>query len=229
MINLHKFKDLGKGNYGWLNANYHFSFANYYNPSNRHLNSLRVLNHDFISPHKGFDTHPHSDMEIITYIINGALTHVDSMGNKRTLHDGGVQYMSAGTGVHHSEYNNEDKVLELLQIWIFPNEDGLAPNYGDIQYSREDRLNRMFQIVSSKNESADININQDSSIYIGEFDRDSKFSIDLDPKEKFYLKVIRGEVVAGDIKAEEGDGVSSDESATLHIKKGAHLLLIKTK
>ena len=135
-------KNMGKGDFQWLKTNYHFSFANYYNPDNIQFGVLRVLNDDIIKPHSGFDTHPHQDMEIITYVIEGQLTHEDSHGNRRTVGRGDVQYMSAGKGIYHSEYNHGDEDLRLLQIWIKPDKPGLEPNYGDLSLPFDKRLNK---------------------------------------------------------------------------------------
>ena len=153
MLEIHKLDSIGKADYGWLKPRYHFSFASYYNPSKMGLGSLRVLNDDLIYPGKGFDTHPHKDMEIVTYIIDGEITHKDSMGNSRNVSRGSMQYMSAGTGVTHSEYNNGKDILRVVQIWIHPTEKNLTPNYGDIIFTKEDRHNKLLQLVSSeKNE-----------------------------------------------------------------------------
>jgi len=125
---------MGSSDLGWLKSKFHFSFAEYYNPSNVNFGVLRVINDDLVKPGTGFDTHPHRDMEIISYIVDGELTHGDSMGNKRTLSRGHVQYMSAGTGVFHSEHNFGEETLRFLQIWIYPDKNGYEPNYGDYKF-----------------------------------------------------------------------------------------------
>jgi hypothetical protein len=229
MIKIHKYNELGKGDYGWLKTSYHFSFSSYYNPQKVHMNNLRVLNDDYIAPNKGFDTHPHNNMEIITYIVEGKLTHVDSMGNKRTLGKSGVQYMSAGTGVYHSEFNNEDEVLHLYQIWIFPEEKELTPNYGDVQYDESDFTDKLRKIVSSKNDDGDIHIYQDSTIEIGKFSKETSLEILLKEKHSFYLVVIEGTVTIEGIVASKGDAIESDVSSEILVSKDSHILLIKTK
>jgi redox-sensitive bicupin YhaK (pirin superfamily) len=128
-------KNMGSSNLGWLRSKFHFSFAEYYNPDNIQFGVLRVINDDLIEGGTGFDTHPHRNMEIISYVVNGDLTHRDSMGDKNTITRGQVQYMSAGTGVLHSEHNFGKDLLRLLQIWIFPAENGLQPNYGDYSFN----------------------------------------------------------------------------------------------
>jgi redox-sensitive bicupin YhaK (pirin superfamily) len=228
MVKVYPFESLGKANYGWLNTNYHFSFANYYNPNKVHMNHLRVINDDVIKGKTGFDTHPHHDMEIITYIIDGVLTHEDSMGNVRDLGPGGVQYMSAGTGVTHSEKNAYNEDLHLYQIWIFPNEKGLTPNYGDKNFTKEDRFNKLFKIVSGENEDGVIKINQDASISIGEFDQDMTFKIPLRQGEKMYVIAIDGKVDINGTIIKNRDGAEVDEDVTLKVFDKTHVLLIKS-
>ena len=152
---------MGGAVYDWLETTYHFSFADYYNEANINFGVLRVLNDDMIAPHTGFDTHPHKDMEIITYVVEGELTHKDSMGNVGILKRGQMQYMSAGTGITHSEYNNTDVPLRLLQIWIVPDKRGHQPTYGEYHFDWEARHNQWLHMVSDIHEDAPITINQD--------------------------------------------------------------------
>ena len=126
---------MGRGIHGWLDSHFHFSFAEYYNPQNIQFGVLRVVNDDMVQPGTGFDTHPHQNMEILSYVVQGELTHADNMGNEQTLTRGQVQYMSAGTGVLHSEYNMGKDLLRFLQIWILPDASGYQPNYGDYRLS----------------------------------------------------------------------------------------------
>ena len=142
-------KQMGRSRLGWLDSHFHFSFAEYYNPKNIRFGALRVINDDLIQAGTGFDTHPHENMEIITYVVEGELTHADSMGNRHTLTRGQVQYMSAGTGVTHSEHNFGKERLRLLQIWIFPDQKGYEPNYGDYRVAVEDRRDRWLPLVAS--------------------------------------------------------------------------------
>ena len=143
-------RNMGRSCLSWLDSWFHFSFAEYYNPENMHYGALRVVNDDTIQPHTGFDTHPHRDMEIVTYVIDGALTHGDSMQNVSTLKRGEIQYMSAGTGVFHSEKNNGDEILRLLQIWILPDCSGYAPQYGEVRIPWEARENMLLHIISGQ-------------------------------------------------------------------------------
>lgn len=149
---------MGSSDLGWLKSKFHFSFAEYYNPLNMNFGNLRVVNDDLVSAGEGFDFHPHRDMEIISYVIDGELTHGDSMGNKNTLSRGHVQYMSAGTGVLHSEHNLGSETLRFLQIWIYPDKKDYAPNYGDQKFNWDERKNKWLNIVSSKEGNALIKI-----------------------------------------------------------------------
>ncbi len=227
MIKLFRKEEIGKADFGWLKARYHFSFANYYNKDKVRLGSLRVLNDDLIGPHTGFDTHQHNDMEIISYVIDGELTHQDSMGNKRTLKRGNVQYMSAGTGVYHSEHNLGDETVRGLQIWIYPYSKGLKPNYGDKAFTFEQRHNKLFNIVSGENGNAAIKIYQDAEIYVGEYTEDIKEEVALGGFDYVYFIQIEGETLINGQQLNLGDALMSDENLTLDIKKGSHFLFLK--
>ncbi|CAI5975823.1 unnamed protein product [Closterium sp. NIES-64] len=162
----------------WLESRFHFSFAEYFNPANQEFGVLRVLNDDLVQPNAGFGTHPHRDMEIITYAVDGQLTHKDSMGTAETLGRGCVQYMSAGTGVTHSEMNNSGQLQRFIQIWVKPNARGLKPNYGSRTFSKGDRHNKLQQVVTSYDRygsnkdagSGIIPVNQDVNIFVSEMD-----------------------------------------------------------
>lgn len=223
---IYPFKDLGKANYGWLETSYHFSFANYYNMNKVHLGPLRVINDDIISPKTGFDTHPHNDMEILTYIVSGTLTHQDSMGNKRELGPHGIQYMSAGSGVTHSEHNMGDEPLHLYQIWIFPREKHLTPNYGDMTFKPKDFHNRFYEVVSG-DVSTPIQIYQHASISIGMFDENQTVEFDMTGYKEYYNVLIDGEIEVNGLTVRKGDAFSSEETTTIRIVKPAHILAIK--
>lgn len=231
-------KNMGTGKHGWLNAIHHFSFADYYNPSNVHFGVLRVMNDDIISPNTGFPTHPHKDMEIITYIIEGQLTHADSMGHDAILTRGEVQYMSAGTGVTHSEYNSHpDKYLRLLQIWIFPDDKGHKPQYGDFNFKWEDRINKLLHIVSNIGGDAPIQIHQDINMYAVSLTDGNDIDVKILDGRQAYIKVVEGDATIADVDAdnkrinieplEEKDAievssgtynfVSNDKSKQLHL------------
>ena len=150
MIKVIDHNKMGKSERGWLHSLFHFSFAEYYNPNNIQFGALRVVNDDVFDPQGGFPTHPHSDMEIISYVVDGELTHKDSLGNGRMLTKGQVQYMSAGKGILHSEFNYAEKPSRFLQIWILPDAAGYEPAYGDYDFKWEDRENTWLQIASGK-------------------------------------------------------------------------------
>src|SRR5436189_5834489 len=164
MMKIRKADDRGQANYGWLNTHYTFSFANYYDPAHMGFRALRVINDDIVGPGGGFDTHPHRDMEIITYVLSGALEHKDSIKNGRVIRAGELQYMAAGTGVLHSEFNpSATEPVHLLQIWIVPDRKGLKPQYAERTGSElpEGRLNL---VVSKAGRDGSIAINQDSDL-----------------------------------------------------------------
>lgn len=192
MINKIDNKKMGKSNLGWLNSSFHFSFAEYYNPSNINFGKLRVINDDLIESGTGFPTHPHKDMEIVTYIVDGKLTHKDSMGNERTLERGEVQYMSAGSGITHSEYNNHDDRLRLLQIWIYPDKRDYTPNYGDFKFKFNERKNNWLHMVSSDIGTAPVKIHQDVNIYSLDLDKENIIDFEVSSTRQAYLVQIEG-------------------------------------
>lgn len=208
MLNKIDNKNMGKSNLGWLKSSFHFSFAEYYNPSNMGFGKLRVINDDLIESGTGFPTHPHRDMEIFTYIVDGKLTHKDSMGNERTLQRGEVQYMSAGTGITHSEYNSHDEMLRLLQIWIYPDKRGYTPNYGDFKFAYDDRKNNWLHMVSSTEENAPIKIHQDMNIYALDLEKGASSSFEVNSNRQAYLVQIEG--------TSQITGASSNETKTLN-------------
>lgn len=183
-------------NKGWLQSRFHFSFAEYRDFDNINFGALRVLNDDIIHPQGGFPMHPHNDMEIISYIVNGEITHKDSMRNERTLSRGDVQYMSAGEGVMHSEYNkHKSKDLRLLQIWIIPPKKGLKPLYGDVSYAEQERKNILLHVASNKADNAKVRLYQDVNIYVCELDEGKKIEFELAAKRQIYYVQIEGEAV----------------------------------
>ena len=166
MIQLIRSDSRGSADHGWLKARHTFSFANYYNPAMMGFGSLRVINEDRIEPSQGFGTHPHNDMEIVTYIIDGALEHKDSMGNGSVIQAGDVQRMTAGTGVRHSEFNHSSEApVHLLQIWILPEEDSLPPGYEQRNYSRDTKLNQWRLIAAREGRDGSLRIHQDVDLH----------------------------------------------------------------
>src|SRR6185369_15861348 len=166
MINIRKSTERGRADYGWLNTRHTFSFADYYDQKHMGFRELRVINEDRVQPREGFPTHPHRDMEIITYVLEGALEHKDSMGNGSVIHPGEVQRMSAGTGITHSEFNHsESELVHFLQIWILPNQEGVKPDYEQKVFPDEEKLNNVRLIASQDGREDSVTIHQDVNLY----------------------------------------------------------------
>ncbi|MFV7789438.1 pirin family protein [Aliarcobacter lanthieri] len=222
-------KNMGKSNLGWLESRFHFSFAEYINPANMHFGVLRVLNDDIVHPYSGFDMHPHENMEIISYIVNGEITHKDSMGNSETLKRGEVQYLSAGDGIYHSEKNESNKDLRLLQIWVFPPQKGLPRLYGSYKYKLEERENKLLNIVSSQNGESSIKIYQDINIYVSELNKSLEFNIN--ENRQIYFVQIEGTATINGILLEDGDAMElvDEKLLTINPITKSHILFIEMK
>jgi len=224
------FKSLYTSENEWLKSRFHFSFAEYYNADNINYGSLRVMNDDLIKAKKGFGTHPHRDMEIITYVIKGELTHKDSMHNKETLRRGDIQYMSAGTGITHSEMNDGEEELHLLQTWILPQQKALTPQYGSKRFSLEERQNRWLHLVGPRGSNAHINIYQDASMYVSEIDDNQKLTFVLPNGHKLYIKLLEGSAYINGLLFESGDAAElKDQDLDVKAIKNTHILLVKIK
>lgn len=223
-------KNMGSSESSWLKSLFHFSFANYHNPNNINFGVLRVVNDDLVSADTGFDMHPHRDMEIITYVLDGELTHEDNMGNRNTISRGHVQYMSAGTGIYHSEHNLGKDVLRLLQIWIFPDKKDHKPNYGDFKIDEKDRKNKWFRMVSAKNGEAPIQINQDANFYVIELDKDKETEFLMGNDRQAYIVQIEGSSEINDINLSERDAMEVvEENLKIKALENIHLLVIEMK
>ncbi len=221
-------ENMGKSNLGWLESRFHFSFAEYRNPKNINFGVLRVLNDDIIHPVSGFDMHPHSNMEIISYIVDGEITHKDSMGNSETLKRGEVQYLSAGDGIYHSEHNlHKSDDLRLLQIWIIPPKAGLPRLYGSHKYKFEQRDNKLLNIVSSQNGDSNIKIYQDINIFVSEFDKAFEYKIQKD-RQVYFVQIEGTSEVNGTI-LEYGDAMEivDEEKLTINPQTKSHILFIE--
>lgn len=206
---LHKAETRGNANHGWLNSYHTFSFANYYNPERMHFGVLRVLNDDTVAAGKGFGTHPHDNMEIISIPLEGDLEHKDSMGNTTVIRNGDVQVMSAGTGIYHSEYNkNTDKLVKFLQIWVFPNKKNVSPRYDQITLKLADRHNKLQQILSPNPADAGVWIHQQAWFHLGSLDKGFKTNYTLKggSGNGVYVFVLSGELRIGDQKLGPRDG-----------------------
>ncbi len=206
---LHKANSRGHADHGWLNSHHTFSFANYYNPERMHFGVLRVLNDDQVAASKGFGTHPHDNMEIISIPLDGDLEHKDSMGNAAVIRKGDIQVMSAGTGIRHSEYNkNKDRDVKFLQIWLFPNKRDVEPRYDQISLDEKDRHNKLQQILSPNPEDEGVWIHQDSWFHLGKFDE--SFSTEYQIKNEgngVYAFVIKGDISIENINLNHRDGL----------------------
>ena len=221
-------ENMGTSNVGWLESRFHFSFAEYRNPYNINFGVLRVLDDDIVHPMSGFDTHPHSNMEIISYVVNGEITHKDSMGNSETLKRGEVQYLSAGDGIYHSEHNlHKSEDLRLLQIWIIPPFTGLPRLYGSHQYKKEERQNRLLNIVSSQNGDSKIKIYQDINIFVSELDKELDYKIQKD-KQVYFVQIEGSSNINGTL-LENGDAMEIVDEDILTIKPitKSHILFIE--
>ncbi|MGE5382947.1 MAG: pirin family protein [Omnitrophica WOR_2 bacterium] len=223
---LHKADSRGLANHGWLKSRHTFSFADYYNPERVNFGALRVLNDDYVEGGMGFSTHPHDNMEIISIPLEGDLEHKDSMGNTGIIKKGDIQVMSAGTGVHHSEHNkNAHTPVKFLQIWIFPNERGVKPRYGQVTLDTAERQNKLQQIVYPYKESLSLTedkgvwIHQNAWMNLGDFDENisTKYSLH-NSGNGVYFFVIRGSFEIEDTKLAERDGFGVWDTDEINIK-----------
>jgi len=222
-------ESMGKSDLGWLQSRFHFSFAEYRNPENVNFGVLRVLNDDIIAPHSGFDMHPHENMEIVTYIVDGEITHKDSMGNEETLKRGEVQYMSAGNGVVHAEYNMSDKDLRSLQIWIYPPKKGLDTLYGSYRYKEDERKNKLLNIISPQSGDSKIKLYQDVNFYVSELDVGKTIDFDIKENRQIYYIQIEGSANINSIELNYGDAMEITNEKALNIiaNEHSHFLFIE--
>jgi len=219
---IHKANTRGHANHGWLDAHHTFSFADYYHTDRMHFGVLRVLNDDRIAPGKGFDTHPHNNMEIITIPLSGELQHKDSMGNTAVIKAGEIQVMSAGSGILHSEFNpNDDQEVSLLQIWVFPHLKDVEPRYDQLSISDIESKDGLKQILSPNADDDGVWIHQNAWFHLGEFDEASSSTYILKEKRNgLYLFVLEGEVFIKDYKLEKRDGLAITETRKVEFKTG---------
>ncbi|HBO28918.1 pirin family protein [Leeuwenhoekiella palythoae] len=228
---LHRSETRGDANHGWLHSKHTFSFANYYDPQRMNFGVLRVLNDDKVSGGMGFGTHPHQNMEIISIPLSGDLEHQDSMGNTTVIKEGDIQVMSAGTGVQHSEYNkNKDEEVRFLQIWVIPHTQNVEPRYDQITLKKEDRKNKLQQVLSPNKEDAGVWIHQDAWFNMVDLDADKAVTYDFNlASNGLYLFVLEGSVeVAGEkLERRDGLGIFDTQSITLKASEQASVLLME--
>jgi quercetin 2,3-dioxygenase len=218
MIELRPFNSLGAANHGWLDAKHHFSFAEYHDPARTHWGNLRVWNDDTIAPKTGFPTHPHRDMEIITYVREGAITHQDSLGNRGRTEAGDVQVMSAGTGIRHSEYNLEDVTTRIFQIWIIPTRSGDAPQWGAKPFPKGDRSGRFVTLASGIDGDGDVlPIRTDARVVGATIKAGDTLDYALAEGRKAYLVPATGAVQIDDLRVNERDGAAISDVASIRI------------
>jgi len=219
MIEMRKSTERGHANHGWLDSYHSFSFADYYDPKHMGFASLRVINEDIVEPGKGFGTHAHRDMEIITYILEGALKHEDSMGNGSVIRPGDVQRMTAGTGVRHSEKNASDRErVHLLQIWILPNAEDLTPGYEQKAFTDEERRGHLRLIASNDGREDSVRLNQDVSLFASILDADQEIERAMGSGRYAWIQVARGAISVNGENAEQGDGLVVVGESNLKIR-----------
>jgi redox-sensitive bicupin YhaK (pirin superfamily) len=228
MITIRKAVDRGHFDHGWLDTFHTFSFDRYYDPAHMAFRSLRVINEDRVASGRGFPTHSHRDMEIITYILEGALQHQDSMGNGSIIRPGDVQRMTAGTGVAHSEKNpSPAEPVHLLQIWILPNQDNLAPGYEQKAFTEAERRGGLRLIVSPDGSEGSVTINQDARVYATILNNGDEVNHELAPDRHAWIQVARGSVSVNGENLEQGDGaaVSGETRLTIGGREPSEVLL----
>ena len=228
MIVLRKSADRGYFDHGWLKTYHSFSFADYFDREYMSFGSLRVINEDFVQAGKGFGTHPHRDMEIITYILEGQLAHKDSMGNGSVISRGDVQRMSAGTGVTHSEYNaSQTEAVHLLQIWILSALNGIKPSYEQKYFSDAEKTGKLRLVVSPDGRDGSVTIHQDAYMYAGLLSQGKELSHTLASGRRAYLQLVRGALTVNSERLEDGDGakVTGEKTIMLSAAEDSELLL----
>ena len=221
MLEIRRSDERGFADHGWLKSFHTFSFADYYDPKHVEFGPLRVINEDRVAPGAGFGTHGHRDMEIISYVLDGALAHKDSLGTGSTIKPGDVQRMSAGSGVMHSEFNaSREQAVHFLQIWIQPNVRGVAPSYEEKHFSEAEKRGRLRLIASPDAAEGSVRIHQDARVYAGLFDGDESARLVLAPGRHSYVHVARGAVEVNGTALNAGDAVKLRNATELNVSKG---------
>ncbi len=228
MITLRKSGERGHANYGWLDTYHTFSFNTYYDPAHMQFRDLRVINEDRVQPGRGFGTHPHEDMEILTYVLEGALEHRDSMGTGSIIRPGDVQRMSAGTGITHSEFNpSRSEPVHLLQIWVLPERLGINPSYEQKTFPNGEKRGRLRLVASHGGREDSLTVHQDIDLYTSVLERGEGVTHTLSPRRHAWLQVARGAVSLNGQAIHAGDGaaVSNERSLEIHADEPSELLL----
>jgi redox-sensitive bicupin YhaK (pirin superfamily) len=218
MIQVRKAEERGHADHGWLNARHTFSFGRYQDSANMGFRSLRVMNEDRVQPGQGFGTHPHRDMEIVTYVLEGALEHKDSMGNGEVLTPGEFQRMSAGTGITHSEFNpSSTEPVHLYQIWLLPAREGIEPSYEQRRFDDAEMTNQLRLVASPEATDSSLQIHQDAQIYLAKLDKGQQLAHQIAPQRHAWLQVLRGSVMANGKELNTSDGAAVSEESRLDI------------
>ena len=228
MIHIRRSEARGHSNHGWLDSLHTFSFGDYYDPQHMHFRSLRVINEDMIAPGSGFPTHPHRDMEILTYVVSGAVAHKDTSGGQGIIRPGQLQHMSAGKGVQHSEFNaSPSEPLHLLQIWILPEEKGLPPRYRDLDLAPLPSQGGLTLGASHDGKDGSLQISQDMQLWIGHLDENESVVYLLAPSRAVWVQLISGRMVVNgeDLAAGDAAAVNSEKEVRIHASHAAHFLL----
>lgn len=228
MITIRKSSERGHMNHGWLDTYHTFSFGSYYDPKHMGFRSLRVINDDTVAPGRGFGSHPHDNMEIITYILSGALAHKDSMGHQQSITPGEVQHMSAGTGIMHSEFNpSPDEPVHLYQIWIEPDKENVKPRYSQTRFAPEGRRNALKLVASPDGSDGSIPIYSDTKLFASTIEAGKAVSHAIPAGRHAWVQVLKGEAEVNGSKVSTGDGaaLSNEPSVTVKADKEAEILL----
>ncbi|HTJ98052.1 MAG TPA: pirin family protein [Bordetella sp.] len=221
MLTLRRSEERGHADHGWLKSHHTFSFANYYDQRHMGFGPLRVINDDYIAAGRGFGTHGHRDMEILTYVLDGAVAHKDNMGNGSTIRPGDVQRMSAGRGVLHSEFNPQaDHSTHLLQIWIEPSVTGIDPGYEEKRFEEAEKRGRLRLVASPDARDGSVLIHQDARLYVGLFDGDESATLELEPGRRAWIHVARGSVTANGQALVAGDALAVEDESEISLEKG---------
>ena len=219
MITIRSASERGQANFGWLNSRHTFSFGSYYDPAHMGFGNLRVINEDKVAPGQGFPTHSHRDMEIISYVIDGALEHKDSIGNGSIIRPGDVQRMSAGTGISHSEYNaSKDSPVHFLQIWVLPGKQGIEPGYEQTYFSPEEKQGKLRLVGSHDGRDGSITIHQDVNLYATQLAIGERVNYRLEANRVVWLQVVRGSMTLNGQLLSLGDGAAITDVENLSIQ-----------
>ena len=220
---MRKSEDRGRTKLGWLTSYHTFSFNRYYDPANVHFGPLRVLNDDLVMPGTGFGAHPHDNMEVVTYVLDGALRHRNSTGTDGVIRAGEVQRMTAGTGIEHSEYNDSDTApVHFLQVWFLPNREGLTPSYEQRAFAKKERRNVLLGVASGQKNQSSLLVNQDVTMYVSSLDTGRELVHDIGSRRGVYLYLVDGKISVGNVQLAKGDAVKVTQEKCIQVRADAN-------